>query len=380
MRNYAKVFGIIALVAITIFSMAACGGNTATTVVVEQAHVWTLDDFEIWISGRDNNKQFRILHNVTGESTAPGTVRLTSPAVYARIFTPVKFNSLAAGQAVVLDIPFYTVGLLTFEIEFEDGYKFTQTAKYDVAYAEKVRAVAGVNPARNSTLPAFIMDTAEYVRPNTGPMVWNGPQSLSATTNFAWDDNNLYVYCVVIDPEHFNNQTGGDIWNGDSLQLGIDLTRASGANNARNELGFSLSNDGTIRRYRWATPSGLGEQNLSAITVRITRDETAKTTIYDLTIPFTTVHSNAASLDKSRIGVSVFINDAINGARAQELEVEQGHLKDPSLFTTLYLLDSANAYRALIEESAWNAVGKAVTSNAMQDIYNGYNFLRLAQQ
>jgi hypothetical protein len=246
-----------------------------------------------------------------------------------------------------------------------------------VAYAEKMRATGGVNPARNATLPPFVMDTAEYVRPNTGPMVWNGPQSLSATTKFAWDDNNLYVYCVVVDPQHFNSNTGGDIWNGDSLQLGVDLTRASGANNARNELGFALNNDGSIQMYRWATPDGLQDQNLAGIVARITRDEGAKTTTYDLTIPFSVVHSNPRGQDLSRIGVSVFVNDAINGARAQEMEVEQGHLKDPTLFTTLYLLDSADAYRAMLQQAAMDAVQKAVSSNAMHDIYNGYNFLKL---
>jgi hypothetical protein len=384
MSKHAKIYGVIALVAVIIFLMAACnrsGERVAPSDAAAEPDDMDLlaDPFEFEMIGRGNGKQFSFKYNIPGKSSAPGTVRLTSPSVYAGNFTPVKFNPLAAGESVKLDIPYYVAGLLTFELELEDGNKYSYVAKYDVAYAERSRPVGGVNPAKNTSLPAFVMDTIDYVRPNTGPLIWDGPESLSVTSTFAWDNNNLYVYAVVIDPDHFNDKTGENIWNGDCLQLGIDLTRASLANNARNELGFALHGNGSISMYRWATPRGLTEQNLSAITAKITRDEATKTTIYDLSIPFAVVHRDPASLDLSMIGVSVFINDATNGVRTQEIEVESGHLKESRLFTTLYLLNSAADYKALIGESAQGAIDKAIASNAIHDIYMGYNFLRLGR-
>jgi len=318
--------------------------------------------------------ELTITYAVRGNSGA-GVLKMVSPATYAADFTPVPFDSLAAGESLVLDLPYYGAHLLTFELELASGNTIVQTLGMDVAYAEKVSSVGAENPAKNAATPRMTMDTGNYVY-SVGHGTWGGSDDLSLAASYAWDDTNLYVYVVVKDEEHFNEQTGGNIWNGDSLQLGIDLTRASGANNARNELGVALnSSDGLVYTNRWTGPTGAA--NVSGMTASVTRDDAAGTTTYDVVVPFAVAHANPGSLDLSKIGVSVMINDADQGARRQAIEVSQEHLKNSAIFTELYLMDEGE-YVQMLEDAADAAVAKAEATGNRTDMAMALNFLAVA--
>ena len=321
-------------------------------------------------TGIDEYRTFTI-QNVIRSNSGNGTVTLVSPDAYAADFKPVPFESLAAGEKVEIDLPRYIAGLITFEIIMDDGRKFIATEVYDVAYAEKGGATSV------DVLPSFAFDTADYVRANTGPLKWDSPDDLSSNSYFSWDDSNLYIHVVVTDPEHTNEQTGANIWNGDSLQFGIDLTRASGANNRLNEIGFAVNSAGDVTKNRWTTPSGVSASTLTNIIAEVVRDDSTNTTTYDIKMPFASVYATPPSpMNMAKIGISVFINDAINGARAQEAEVVSGHLKNSALYTDLYLLD-IDAYEEVLEDTADDAVDKALASEEAADIIMAYNFIAL---
>ncbi|PRX69799.1 S-layer family protein [Cohnella sp. SGD-V74] len=327
----------------------------------------------------DNGDQHQInfKYNVGGRTSAPGTLTVVSPAAYAEDFTPVRFNALAAGESVTIDLPYYVAGLITFELDLEDGNAYTYTAKYDAAYAEKAGSAGSENPAKSAATPAFVMDTRDYITMGT----WDGPQDLSAESRFAWDDDHLYAYIVVKDDVHFNNQTGGNIWREDNLQLGIDLRNPATNSTTRNELGFTLTNANEVIVFPWTRPSGANAPTapITDVAAQITRDENTKTTIYDLKIPFNTVHSNPASaLANERIGISVMLNESdgsneSDGTRTT-FEVVSGHLKNSTFFTDLYLV-SAGGYNERLEASARAAVTKALTSESAADIAMARNFV-----
>ena len=338
-------------------------------------------DFEMILTG--DNPRLRIEYIIRGQSPA-GFVRLVSPALLAANFLPVPFDPISAGDHIFIDFPNYSVHSIGLEIVLENGRVFELSAMIDRGYME--RAVPGTgNPASRSTLPPLVKDKLNYVAVNTGPLSWTGPQDLSSVSRFAFSDENLYAYIVVRDRQHHNEQTGGNIWNGDSLQLGVDLlniTDGTADDPRRNELGFALnSQDNSVHRHRWSSSPGAG--SIDGITVNITRDETAGTTTYDLVIPIETV-VNPTSLAVSpwyeldRIGVSVFLNDAVNGARAQELGVMAGHLKNPSLFTALYLIDDGE-YDNMIEASAIDMVDIALLTETPKDIATALNFIALVR-
>lgn len=326
-----------------------------------------------------DKQQINFKYNVGGRVSAPGTLTIDSPAAYADHFTPVKFNALAAGQTVTVDLPYYVAGLVRFKLQLDDGNAYTYTAKYDVTYAEKVSSAGADNPAKSATTPAFVMDTKDYVTMG----VWDSPQDLSVKSKYAWDDSNLYAYIVVTDDVHFNNQTGVDIWKQDNLQLGIDLRNPVTNSTTRNELGFTLNNNNQVIVFPWTRPTGADAPTapITNIVAKITRDENTKTTIYDLKIPFNTVHSSpAAQLANGRIGVSIMLNESDGPSESDStrstFEVISGHLKNSSLFTTLSLLN-AGQYNEKLEASARAAVTKALASEAAADIAMARNFIAI---
>ncbi|MFD0670739.1 immunoglobulin-like domain-containing protein [Cohnella sp. GCM10027633] len=322
-------------------------------------------------------QRFNFKYNVGGRTSAPGTLTIVSPSAYAGDFAPIPFNALAAGESVNVDLPYYVAGLITFKLQLEDGKSYTYTAKFDEAYAEKVTAAGTVNPAKNAATPAYVMDTEDYVTMG----MWDGPQDLGVQARYAWDDGNLYAYIVVTDDVHYSNQTGGNIWREDNLQLGIDLRNPATNSTTRNEFGFTLNNGGEEIVWAWTRPSGGNAPTapITDIVANITRDEAANTTIYDLKIPFNTVHANAASLlANGRIGVSIMLNESDGPGESEgtrgTFEVVAGHLKNSDLFTNLYLLN-AGEYEEKLEASATAAVNIALASGAEADLATARNYV-----
>ena len=55
---------------------------------------------------------------------------------------------------------------------------------------------------------------------------WDGSDDLSAVWRMAWDANNLYLAVEVADDLHVQNQSGNQIFRGDSVDLQFDTNRA----------------------------------------------------------------------------------------------------------------------------------------------------------
>ncbi|MFD0670737.1 immunoglobulin-like domain-containing protein [Cohnella sp. GCM10027633] len=324
-------------------------------------------------------QRFSFKYNVGGRTSAPGTLSIVAPAAYAEDFAPIPFGALAAGESVTVDLPSYVAGLITFKLQLEDGKAYAYTAKFDEAYAEKASNVGAVNPAKNAATPAYVMNAEDYVTSGT----WNGPQDLGVQARYAWDDGNLYAYIVVTDDVHYSNQSGGNIWKEDNLQVGIDLRNPATDSTLRNEFGFTLNNDDEEVVWAWTRPSGGNAPTapITDIVAKITRDDVAGTTIYDLKIPFNTVHANPASLlANGRIGVSIMLNESdgpgeSDGTRGT-FEVVGGHLKNSELFTNLYLLN-AGEYEEKLEASATAAVDAAVATESAADIAKARNYVAI---
>lgn len=59
-----------------------------------------------------------------------------------------------------------------------------------------------------------------------GAAAWPGPERASLSVRLAWDEENLYVFADVNDPEHVQTGTGPDVWRGDAVWLYLDTTGA----------------------------------------------------------------------------------------------------------------------------------------------------------
>jgi hypothetical protein len=106
--------------------------------------------------------------------------------------------------------------------------------------------------------------------------IWQGPADLSVRAWWGWDGEALCVAAEVTDDRHFNTRTGGMIWNGDAMQLGLAIST-----NVRWNLGLALTTNGVVFHQF----EGRGDALSKTATYAVVRDEAAKLTRYELRLP-----------------------------------------------------------------------------------------------
>ena len=140
----------------------------------------------------------------------------------------------------------------------------------------------------------------------------------AAVTNKA-----ILVHVVVLDKSHINNRTGGDIWDGDAIQLGIDA-RGDGVGSLPKgyaltgpgdaSLAFALTDQGSKAfAYFHGRSGGVGPA--PQLAAKITRDEATKLTTYEITLPWAEFQT-APGINPS-IGLSIMVNDSDPGRSSQ---------------------------------------------------------------
>lgn len=118
---------------------------------------------------------------------------------------------------------------------------------------------------------------------------WNGPDDLSVTFWGGYDDKKLYLAAAVKDNVHKNPQElAGNLWNGDSMQFAFDMERDDKSRFLGNdfELGLAKNDKGQQLTWSWVVRSkflmvALPEES---IVCKVSRDEAAKTTNYEMAI------------------------------------------------------------------------------------------------
>ena len=120
---------------------------------------------------------------------------------------------------------------------------------------------------------------------------WRGKEDCSFKSTLRWDEDYLYLYADVTDDVFFQNQTGANIWQADSIQLGIvpaeNISDPTGTKN-NCELGMAKTSNGDeIFKFRDIDPIGANNTSMSSDYVKI---ETQKgRTIYKAAIPWSEI-------------------------------------------------------------------------------------------
>jgi hypothetical protein len=89
-----------------------------------------------------------------------------------------------------------------------------------------------------------INEARQYFSFDPQKIKWKGPQDLSGTVQFLWDDKYLYVGVKVVDDVLANSQTDGDLWAGDGLQFMVDPARESAEKPGKYDLGAAITKKG----------------------------------------------------------------------------------------------------------------------------------------
>jgi hypothetical protein len=183
---------------------------------------------------------------------------------------------------------------------------------------------------------SFVTITAPTDFVSTGGNAADG-NDLSARIGARWTDTNLYVAFEVTDDQHTNTSTGVLIWQGDSMQIGVDVSQNGGtAYDGVDdfEYGWAIANGGTLEAFRWISPGG-GEVSITPAPSQVVRNGT--TTTYEVTL--TPADLGLGSFDEAggQIGFSLMVNENDGAGRDGFIEWTSGigAGKNPGLFGTL---------------------------------------------
>ncbi|RXZ80976.1 hypothetical protein EBB07_16180 [Paenibacillaceae bacterium] len=298
----------------------------------------------------ENTQTKLVIKNTESAAPISGTIELILPQAYENSLKPIRFSNIAQGETLTIDLPYLAADLVKFKFVLQDGQTYFVTSRVDASFAAKKGMAADQ--------PQLVLGK-EHFRSQGG--AWKGAEDLSAVASLQWDNEHLYIDILVQDDKHEQAWQGGDIWQGDSLQVGLDLSRAQGsASTDVNELGFALGNDGTITKWRWRTPPGTTSQ-LPDTEAEITRDEMLKTTSYSIKIPFAELLGSGGEFNSSApIGLALMVNENDGVGRSGFIEYHQGiDVKESTLLGELILLDGT--FADLLTPAARAAVDRAAS-------------------
>ena len=170
--------------------------------------------------------------------------------------------------------------------------------------------------------------------PTTSYLTWQGPQDLSARAWFGRDGDELAMRFEVRDDRHFQPYEGNAMYQGDSVQIGLNVPEQDGFF----ELLVARADGGGARKSSTKSPRGFkGGEVFGALEVATKRQ--GDLTIYDVRVPLQALGLDAAAL-KRGIGFSFVVNDLDEaGTKTREgyLQLSRGiaDAKDATRFPTV---------------------------------------------
>lgn len=140
----------------------------------------------------------------------------------------------------------------------------------------------------------------------------------------------ILLHVVVQDDTHLNANRGGNLWNGDALQIGVDLSGAgvgrlpketvmTGSHSAA--LGFALTANGPEAYvFTHSRPDRVGEA--PQLAPGVVRDENKKTTTYDISLPWSEFQATPGLF--SRLGLALQVNDTDTDSKQKRINWGRG--------------------------------------------------------
>jgi hypothetical protein len=310
------------------------------------------------------------LRNLSIEQPINGQIELIQPVEYKSKMIPVRFQNLGIGNTLTIPLPYIGSDIAKFKVTLEDGYTYMTSVRLGQTFASQEQL------KKPDTPPVLLNSIEQYA--SVGGQ-WGGVNDLSSQANVKWDNQNLYFTVSVKDDTHFQSWQDGNIWQGDSIQIGIDLSRKDDSSSQNvSEMGFALSNDGLTSAWRWRAPSGVTAGALSNAQANIVRDENTATTTYTIAIPIADLHGPGFTFSPNDpIGFTLLVNENDGAGRSGFLEYNQGigSSKDATTYGDLHLL--TGEFSKIQSKSAVTAVLMAAKQRTVTAIDTAKNFLNL---
>ncbi|WP_239617140.1 alpha/beta hydrolase fold domain-containing protein [Cohnella mopanensis] len=167
---------------------------------------------------------------------------------------------------------------------------------------------------------------------------WKGVEDLGGKGYVSWDDLNVYIGLDVTDDIHSQESSGGDIYQGDSLQFALNVTDSVGKELGTHEFGVALLKDGTVSNWRWISPDSSEPGKIEALKAAVSRK--GNHTTYEIALPWSELGLSSPSIG-TVAKFSLMLNDNDGEGRRGWIEYNGGiGYKDEEAFGTLILTGS----------------------------------------
>ncbi|MDQ6421966.1 sugar-binding protein [Paenibacillus sp. LHD-117] len=293
------------------------------------------------------DKKFIRLSNTTDQA-ASGTVSLATPSGWQLALEQTAFE-LAPGASVTIPYSLMPLsgtraeGIVTVAgtVHADDEEIPFSQALYTVTASQAAQqpVIDGLADDSWTSAVSLIVDDPSQVSADYRPS-WQA-SDLSADVKLMWDSSRLYVLATVKDDIASQPQSGGAMWQGDSLQLAFDAANAAGTGYGPQVYELQIGKpDGAapqIFKGMGFAKSGLMETG----NIAVIRNETSGTTVYELSIPFAELEGFGIGTSRKAAGFSFLMNDNDGGGREGYIEWSSGvgGSKNASQFGTLWLND-----------------------------------------
>ncbi|QJD85603.1 alpha/beta hydrolase fold domain-containing protein [Cohnella herbarum] len=246
-------------------------------------------------------------------------------------------DSLTSGQTQTIELPFYMEDRPTVSFAKPNGdFALETTDSKNVLLSlpqkREIQIDGSLEEWKDQT--TFALNQEEQVQiPD-----WNGVEDLGGTGYISWDENNVYIGLEMTDDKHVQQNTGGDIWQGDSMQFAFSMIDSDGKATGTNEIGVALHQDGSMANWRWAAPQGIDMGEVILLDQAISRS--GNKTVYEVAVPWVELGIFEVSTGM-HLKFSLLCNDNDDGIRRGWIEYNGGiGYKDEEAFGDLFLISN----------------------------------------
>ncbi|AHF89595.1 glycoside hydrolase family 10 [Opitutaceae bacterium TAV5] len=163
-------------------------------------------------------------------------------------------------------------------------------------------------------------------------MHWGGPEDLGAVARLAFTGEALYLHVAVRDDVHYQTDVGENLWEGDSLQIGLS---PGDGTPGYFEAGIALANDGRTGGWVFTLPgNGAGSLARGPLDPRVQREvvRSDRTTTYRLRLPWALLGLKGPPAGGFRFNFVINDNDGRGRKQWVKLDDGLGDQKNPALW------------------------------------------------